>query len=136
MHCGANVSIIRQKVDMFLVLASGIRVPGTNFALKVAKNIEFLKMFHPKELFLPFYKKKNFKNLPLEHGTQTIKMLLLLYINTSRRFSCSKFVPTLGTNVKNPIKSTFFDFLKKSKMIKKVTIDVKLFNNTNDYLQF
>ena len=54
MHCGANVSTIRQRVDMFLVLASGIRVSGTNFALKVAKNIEFLKMFHPKELFLPF----------------------------------------------------------------------------------
>jgi hypothetical protein len=61
MHCGANVSTIRQRVDMFLVLASGIRVPGTNFALKVAKNIEFLKCSILRNFFYPFTKKKFLK---------------------------------------------------------------------------
>ena len=35
---------------------------------------------------------------------------------------------------KYPINTTFFDFFKKSKMIKKATIDSKLINNTNSYL--
>jgi hypothetical protein len=101
MHCGANVSTIRQRVDMFLVLASGIRVPGTNFALKVAKNIEFLKMFHPKELFLPFYK-KNFLKIYLWNMEHRPSKCYYCYIST---LLDDFFVPNLFQRLEQMLKT-------------------------------
>lgn len=116
--------------------ASGIRLRGTNVPGKMAKNITFLNLFQYKKLFLPLYK-KFFLKIYLWNMEHRASKCYYCFISTLLNdFLVPNLFQLLEQITKYPIKATFFVFFKKCVRVKKVTIDVKLFNNTNDYLQF
>ena len=116
--------------------ASGIRLRGTNVPRKMAKNIAFLNLFHHSNFFYPFAKKFFLKIYLWNTEHRPSKCYYCCIPTLLDDFFVPKLFQRLEQITKYPIKATFFEILKKYKKVKKVTIDVKLFNNTNDYLQF
>ena len=104
---------------------SGIRVQASGFGGHLFHHSNFFYPF-AKKFFLKFYL-WNMEHRPSKCYYCCIPTLL-------NDFLVPNLFQRLEQITKYPIKATFFDFFKKSKMIKKATIDSKLINNTNNYL--
>lgn len=77
-------------------------------------------MFHHSNFFYQKTKKFFLKFRTLEHGTNTLLLKLMLYINTFRRFFVLKHLEHDGTNYRKPNKSYLFCFFILEQMYKNI----------------
>ena len=104
---------------------SGIRVQASGFGGH---------LFHHSNFFYPFAKIFFLKIYLWNMEHRPSKCYYCCIPTLLNDFLVPNLFQRLEQITKYPINTTFFDFLKKSKMIKKVTIYSKLINNTNNYL--